>query len=100
MSGPKDYFAQRKDEALTDATKVASLLQQLAEVGNEADKLLTRAQMAKATSTPQEAQAFERVVQTLGALSREAWIAHDSIITVSRIYHQLIAVESEVLAQV
>ena len=66
----------------------------LSEAGLVADRMLVTAERTKAGLSRAEEASFEETVQTLGALSREAWAGADAALKVTRILHQLLEVEA------
>lgn len=90
-----DYLAARAAEPVEPVrAKALEALSALADAGTRADALLTMAERVKAEAGAAEAGAFEATVQTLGALSREAWAGHDAALKVTRICVQLEEVEA------
>jgi hypothetical protein len=73
-------------------------LDQIAHAGIAIDALLVRAEGIKARLSRTERQAFEETWQTVAAMSREAWNAHESIRKVLEIRQQLADVEQRLVA--
>ena len=93
-----EYLESRAGESLTAPDKLATVIPDLAAIGAEIDGLLTRAEGVKALASRAEAGQFEQTVQTLGARSREIWIAHTAAITVAQALKQLTDVEAALKA--
>lgn len=91
----ESYFVARETagdgNVLEDAAAAMDLL---ARAGQHIDTLLLSAEAFKARTSAEEEQLFEETVQTLGALSREAWAAHAAALKVTRAWRQLERVEA------
>ena len=95
MDAIKDYLAGRKlsDLMVTDSDLITAL-DILANAGAEIDALLVRGERVKALGSRADVARFEQTAQTLGALSREVWIAHSSTLTTINALKQLADVEA------
>ena len=83
LQAPPAADAQQLRKLATDAHD------KLSDAGAAADRLLTAAERTKAQLSRADEQAFEELVQTLGALSREAWAGADAALKATRILRQL-----------
>jgi hypothetical protein len=64
--------------------KALLALEAVAAAGAATDALLVQAELAQARASETDAQAQEEVVQTLNAMSREAWTAHAALLRLCR----------------
>lgn len=90
MDPIKDYLATR---APIEASGLLAALDHLATAGADIDAALTKAERVKALASREDVSRFEQTAQTLGALSREVWIAHAATLTTINALKQLADVE-------
>lgn len=88
-----EYVAQRAAKPLDIGQGLTAALDQLAAAGAALDTVLVQAERVKAIVSRADAARFEETVQTLGALSREAWTAHHATLAVLAGLRQLDDVE-------
>lgn len=89
-----DYLAERVKAPITSVTEFVQALDTLSLAGREIDATLVRAERAKALASRSDVSRLEQTVQTLGALSREVWIAHTATLTTINALKQLAEVEA------
>lgn len=90
----RGYLKQRGADKLDVVLRGTEALDALAAAGQQIDALLVKAEAAKAACDDAEAPLIEETVQTLGALSREAWVGHAAALAVVRGMKQLDRVET------
>jgi hypothetical protein len=90
MDAIKDYLNARTP---IESSGLLAALDHLAAAGADIDALLTKAERVKALASREDVARFEQTAQTLGALSREVWIAHAATLTTINALKQLVDVE-------